>query len=154
MNTGGCIVPSKWGKAREYVQRYLPRLLAVAWAVWAAATAVAYIGNVPPQLEAVDGATLTPVWLLWSIAATALVVGVLVPTHASGTANDVARWLRIAGMMIISAELVIWSAAFFTDEPRGWVSGKNYLMLAVMALFSTWTIARDRAQGGVMRSAH
>lgn len=147
-------MPNKWAQTREYVQRYLPRLLAVAWAVWAAATAVAYMDKVPPQLEAVDGATLTPVWLLWSIAATALVVGVLVPTRASSTANDVARWMRIAGMMIISAELVIWSAAFFTDEPRGWVTGKNYLMLAAMALFSTWTIARDRAQGGVVRRAH
>ncbi|WP_042405683.1 hypothetical protein [Corynebacterium jeddahense] len=129
-----------------YVERYLPRLLAVAWAAWAAATAVAYVHLVPKQLEAVDGAIATPVWLLWAVAAVALLLGVLVPSRASDRATDWASWLRIIGMMIVTAELVIWSVAFFVDEPRGWVSGKNYAMLLVNALFSTWMIARERAR--------
>ena len=70
----------------------------------------------------------------------------LVPSRASDRSQEVARWLRVAGMVLIAAELVIWSAAFFVEQPRGWVSGKNYLLLGALALFSTWTIARDRAQ--------
>ena len=135
-----------WGRVSGWVQRYLPRFLATAWAVWAAATAVAYVDKVPPQLEAVDGALSAPVWALWSVAAGALVAGVLVPSAASSRAQDIARWARIIGMGIITAELVVWTAAFFVDQPRGWVSGKNYCMLALMSLFSTWTIARDRAR--------
>lgn len=140
-------MPSRWswGTVSGYVQRYLPRLLAIAWAAWAAATAVAYVDRVPPQLEAVDGAISAPVWVLWAVAATALVAGVLAPSHAPARAQSVARWLRIGGMVIITAELVVWTAAFFVDEPRGWVSGKNYAMLLAMSLFCTWTIARDRA---------
>lgn len=140
-----------WGRVSGWVQRYLPRFLAVAWAVWAAATAVAYVDMVPPQLEAVDGAISFPMWLLWSVAAAALLFGSLVPSSASDRARDVASWSRIIGMGIITAELVVWTAAFFVDQPRGWVSGKNYCMLALMAVFATWTIASDRAQSGVVR---
>ena len=57
-------------------------------------------------------------------------------------------------MGIVTAELVIWTIAFFFDQPRGWVTGKNYGMLALMAMFATWTIARDRAQSGVMPHGH
>ena len=135
-----------WGRISGWVQRYLPRFLATAWAAWATATAVAYIDLVPPQLEAVDGALSAPVWVLWSVAAGALVAGVLVPSAASPRAQDIARWLRIIGMGIITAELVVWTAAFFVDQPRGWVSGKNYLMLLINALFCTWTIAQSKAR--------
>jgi len=128
------------------VQRYLPRFLATAWAVFAAATAVAYIGVVPPQLEAVDGAISFPMWLLWSVAAAALLFGSLVPSGASERARDVARWSRIIGMGIITAELVIWTIAFFIDQPRGWVTGKNYAMLMVNTWVGVWIIARDRAR--------
>lgn len=141
-------MPIRWPKKRIIgcVQRYLPRFLATAWAAFAAATAVAYMDMVPPQLEAVDGATLTPVWALWFLAAGALLFGAFMPPNEQGEAYPVARWARIFGMAIIAAELVIWTAAFFMSQPRGWVTGKNYLMLAVSALFCTWTIARDKAR--------
>lgn len=138
---------SRRSKITGWVQRYLPRLLALAWAAWATSTTIAYLDKVPPQLEAVDGAISAPVWLLWAVAAVLLVAGVLVPSPAPDTAHTIARWSRIAGMTIITAELVVWTAAFFVDQPRGWVSGKNYAMLLVMALFCTWTIARDKARG-------
>lgn len=48
------------GKITGWVQRWLPRLLALVWAAWAAATAVAYIDMVPQQLAAVDGAISAP----------------------------------------------------------------------------------------------
>lgn len=137
---------SRWGRVSGWAQRYLPRFLAVAWAVFAAATAVAYVDKVPPQLESVDGAISVPMWLLWAAAASTLLFGALVPSGVSGRVRDVARWSRITGMGIITAELVIWAIVFFFDQPRGWVSGKNYCMLALMAIFSTWTIARDRAR--------
>ena len=142
-------MPNRWPKKRisGCVQRYLPRFLATAWAVFAAATAAAYIGVGPPQLEAVDGALSAPMWLLWAVAATALLFGSLVPSGASEHARDVARWSRIIGMGIIAAELTIWTIAFFVDQPRGWVSGKNYLMLLISALFCTWTIAQTKARG-------
>lgn len=135
------------GRITGYIQRYLPRFLAIAWAAWAAATAAAYLDLVPRQLAMVDSAVGTPVWLMWAVAAVALFLGVLVPSTASATAHDVARWSRIGGMMIIIAELVVWTVAFFAESPRGWVSGKNYLMLMIMAMYTTWTIARDRAGG-------
>lgn len=138
-----------------WVQRYLPRLLATVWAVWSAATAVAYVDMVPKQLEAVDDVIPLPVWTVWAAAAVLLALGVLVPSMVSDRSQEVARWMRIIGMTIIAAELVIWSVAFFVEQPRGWVSGKNYLLLAVLALFSTWTIARDRARiGQVMPRGH
>lgn len=142
-------MPIRWPKKKlsGYVQRYLPRFLATAWAAFAAATAIAYMTKVPPQLEAVDGAISAPVWLLWTVAAAALTLGVLVPSSASARVQDIARWSRILGMTIIIAELVIWTAAFFVDQPRGWVSGKNYLMLLINALFCTWTIAQTKARG-------
>ena len=139
------------GKITRGVQRWLPRLLSLAWAAWAAATSVAYVDMVPQQLEAVDGAINAPVWLLWAVSSALLVSGVLVPSCAPGTVHSIARWSRITGMTIITAELVVWTAAFFVDHPRGWVSGKNYAMLLVMALFCTWTIARDKARGKVVK---
>lgn len=129
-----------------WVQRRLPRLLAAVWAVWSAATAVAYVDMVPKQLSAVDDVIPLPVWTVWAVSAVLLALGVLVPSRASDRSQEIARWLRVAGMVLIAAELVIWSAAFFVEQPRGWVSGKNYLLLAGLALFSTWTIARDRAR--------
>lgn len=142
-----CIVPgSPREKVAGWLQSYLPRFLAVMWAAWAAATAFAYVGTVPNQLAAVDAAIPVPMWTLWSVAAVALALGVLVPSGAPNLVQNIARWLRIAGMVLIAAELVIWAFAFFADDPRGWVSGKNYLLLGAMALFSTWTIARDHAR--------
>ena len=141
-------MPNRWSREEVigWVQRCLPRLLAAVWAVWSAATAIAYVDMVPKQLAAVDDVIPLPVWTVWAAAAALLALGVLVPSVASDRSQEIARWMRIIGMTIIAAELVIWSAAFFVEQPRGWVSGKNYLLLAVLALFSTWTIARDRAQ--------
>lgn len=135
-----------WEHISGGVQRYLPRFLATAWAAFAAATAVAYIGIVPPQLKAVDGAISFPMWLLWAVAAAALLFGSLVPSGASDRARDVARWSRIIGMGIIAGELVIWTIAFFIDQPRGWVTGKNYAMLMINSLTAAWMVARDRAR--------
>lgn len=129
----------------QQVQRRLPRMLALGWALWCTATAVAYVEHVPPQLEAVDGALASPVWGLWAGAAVLLLLGSVVTSAAPPRVQNVARWLRITGMTITCATLIIWTVAFFMDEPRGWVTGKNYALLAIMAAVTTWTIARDEA---------
>lgn len=125
--------------------RRLPRLLALVWAAWCVATAVAYVHHVPEQLVAVDGAFKAPVWTVWAAAATLLVLGTLAPATSHAKVKDFSRWLRITGMSIAAAMLTMWTIAFCVAEPRGWVSGKNYALLALMALFTTWTIARDGA---------
>lgn len=132
-------------KVARQVQRRLPRMLALGWAVWCTATAAAYVRNVPPQLAAVDGVLSSPVWVLWAGAAVLLVLGSMVTSAAPARVQDVARWLRVTGMTITCATLIIWTVAFFVDEPRGWVTGKNYALLAIMAAVTTWTIARDEA---------
>lgn len=128
------------------VMRRLPRILAVVWGVWCVATAVAYVHHVPQQLAAVDSAVTAPVWAVWATAATLLIVGSLVPGASPPQVQNVSRWARIIGMAVACAMLIMWSAAFFVDEPRGWVSAKNYALLAVMAMVSSWIIARDSAK--------
>lgn len=128
------------------IMRRLPRILAVVWGVWCIATAVAYVHHVPQQLVAVDGAVSAPVWAVWATAATLLIVGSLAPGASPPQVQNLSRWVRIIGMAIACAMLILWSAAFFIDEPRGWVSAKNYSLLAVMAMVSSWIIARDSAK--------
>ncbi|MDK8242690.1 hypothetical protein [Corynebacterium coyleae] len=109
------------------------------------ATAVAYVDHVPPQLRSVDGAVSAPVWAVWATSAALLFFGVVAPSTSHAKVQNVSRWMRVTGMTIACAMLILWSVAFFIDQPRGWVSGKNYALLAVMALVATWTIARDGA---------
>ena len=130
----------------DRVMRRLPRILAVVWGIWCIATAVAYVHHVPQQLAAVDGAVAAPVWAVWATSATLLIIGVIAPGTSTPRVQNVSRWMRVTGMTIACAMLVLWSAAFFIDEPRGWVSAKNYALLAVMALVSSWIIARDSAE--------
>lgn len=132
-------------QCKELIQRRLPRLLAVAWTVWTVATAAAYIDRVPPQLAIVDAATAAPIWTIWATAAVVLTLGVIVPSRAPESAQDVARWLRISGMMIICATLIIWTIVFALEQPRGWVTAKNYALIALFAAYTSWTIARDEA---------
>ena len=132
-------------KTTKRVIRRLPRLLALVWSIWCVATAVAYVDHVPPQLRSVDGAVSAPVWAVWATAATLLFLGVVAPSTSHEKVQNVSRWMRVTGMTIACAMLILWSVAFFIDQPRGWVTGKNYALLAVMALVATWTIARDGA---------
>lgn len=126
--------------------RKLPRLLAVIWGVWAVGTAIAYIDHVPPQLAVIDGAVMAPVWGIWAISATLLIVGAVAPNSAPPVVQNVSRWARATGLAIVAAMLLLWAGAFFMDQPRGWVSGKNYALLGAMAMVSSWIIARDSAK--------
>ena len=128
------------------VMRKLPRLLAVIWGVWAIGTAIAYVDHVPPQLAVIDGAVAAPVWGIWATSATLLIIGAVAPNSAPPMVQNLSRWARITGLAIVAAMLLLWAGAFFMDHPRGWVSGKNYALLGVMAMVSSWIIARDSAK--------
>lgn len=130
----------------DRVMRRLPRILAVVWGIWCAATGVAYVHHVPQQLEAVDSAVGAPVWGIWATSATLLIVGSLAPGASPPQVQNISRWARIIGMTIACAMLILWSVAFFIDEPRGWVSAKNYALLGVMAMVTSWIIARDSTE--------
>ena len=139
---------SRW-KLR--ISTYLPRALSLAWAVWAVATAVAYMKRVPPQLIGVDDAINVKVWVLWLIAAFLLIAGVLAPTNVSVEIWEAARIVRVIGISLIVALLITWTVTFSLEGDRGWVSGKNYAMLTAMCVYSAWTIARDVASGRAVR---
>ena len=139
-------------QAARRLKRWLPRILTLIWALWCVATAVAYVHHVPEQLQTVDGAVKAPVWGIWATAAILLTVGALAPSTAPQHLQNTARWARIIGMTITCAMLILWAVAFCVAEPRGWVSGKNYALLAIMALVATWPIARDTvSHRGVIR---
>lgn len=130
-------------RCASMIQRWLPRLLALYWAKWAVQTTIAYVETVPPQLVGVDSVTPVPLWLIWIVPAIMLALGVAIPPKASARSQNVARGLRIGGTFLLSIGLIVWTAAFYLDPPRGWVSAKNYEALAVMVAFTSWFIARD-----------
>lgn len=139
---------SRW---KQRISTYLPRALSLVWAVWAVATAVAYMKRVPPQLVGVDDAINVKVWVLWLVAAFLLIAGVLAPINVSVEIWEAARIVRVIGISLIVALLITWTVTFSLEGDRGWVSGKNYAMLTAMCVYSAWTIARDVASGRVVR---
>lgn len=127
-----------------------PRVIALVWAAWAGATAYAYMGGAPPQLERIEAVLpFIEVWQLWAMSTVLLVVGSLIPGRAYSKLQDLSGWLRIIGLATIAGLLVMWAVEFFAaDASRGWVSGKNYILLALCALTHAWWIGRHRVPGG------
>lgn len=124
-----------------------PRIIALGWAAWAASTAWAYIDGAPPQLQRVENALHIEVWALWAVSAVMLFAGGTIP--ASGERlQSITGWLRGGGLALSAGLLGLWAVEFFiTDSTRGWVSGKNYLLLAACALSHSWWVGRHRAPG-------
>lgn len=134
----------------QNVQDWLASKLAIAicllWAIWDAATAVAYIDSSPPQLQRVENILHMPIWVVWAVATAFLVVGALIPAKRF---REVAIWTRGIGMAASSALLALWGLEFiFSDAERGWVSGKNYLMLGVNGLFFGYLVSRYSMREG------
>lgn len=128
--------------------RMSPRRVAAAWAVWAWATCIAYIGESPTALTPVS--VLLPTGRLsaaWAIVAVLLTVGAALP--ARDRMARVGRVLRSIGVVLLTAGLAAWSATYLLDSivdgGRMWVSGKNYLALTTAAIASSAFIARSRA---------
>lgn len=125
-----------------------PRIIALGWSAWAASTAWAYREGAPIQLQRLEGTLQVDVWVVWAISATLLLVGAIIPTRSEGKLQDLSGWLRGGGLALAAGLLGLWAVEFYlTDVSRGWVSGKNYLLLAVCALSHSWWIGRHRAPG-------
>lgn len=139
-----------WARgATSFVAVHLPRMISLAWALWVAPTAFAYIDGAPVQLQPAEAILMMPVWVVWALAAGLLALGAMVPPGASEAQLEVARWMRIIGLAIAAALLAMWGMAFFEAESaRGWVSAKNYLFMSLMALVSAYLAGRDRARVG------
>lgn len=134
-------------RAVALVATHLPRLIALAWAAWAAPTAYAYKDGAPVQLQSADELVLLPLWILWAVAAALLAAGALVPIGAGPRQVEAARWMRIAGLAICACLLSVWGVSFLDAEAaRGWVSAKNYIFMAFMALISAYLAGRDRVR--------
>lgn len=132
--------------ARSWVAPLAPRLLAAVWATWAAATGYAYRDGAPVQLATVEDILPVPLTVVWYAAAVALLAGALVPPQAGHRWTRLGSHLRGAGLVAVVALLGIWAAEFYTTGvERGWVTGKNYVLLALAGLTHAWWIGRDRA---------
>jgi len=68
-----------------------------------------------------------------------IVAGLLIPIKRYW---ELAIWTRGIGMVLSVILLALLGLEFiFSDTERGWVSGKNYLMLAVNGLFYGYLVS-------------
>lgn len=128
--------------------RMSPRCVAAAWAAWAWATCIAYLGESPTALSPVS--VLLPhghLSTVWAIVAVLLTAGAALP--ARNRLARVGRALRSIGVVLLTAGLAAWAATYLLDSivdgGRMWVSGKNYLALTGAAIASSAFIARSHA---------
>lgn len=135
-----------WGSIRAAVPATIPRGIALVWAVWGAGTAYAYVDGAPPQLSTVEDLLHMPLWIMWAVAAVMLFAGAAVPPKAGQRSQTIGTVLRGLGLAITAGLLGAWAVEFFTTtSDRGWVSGKNYALLAFCGLSHAWHIGRNRA---------
>ena len=120
-----------------------PRPASAIWAAWAWATAAAYWTTTPAQLDPVT--RLIPgehIFLAWAATATLLTLGATLPTALG-------RWCRVIGLAVATWLLVAWATAYiydaWTQQTRLWVSGKNYLFMAIAAMATSPIIGKYSA---------
>ena len=120
----------------------IPRLITLGWAGWAAATSYAYISGAPDHLLLVERIVHMPIWIMWAVIATILTIGSIIPPGLR--ISPIGSWMRIIGMALIAAAVMLWCWGFFiADWDRGWVSAKNYGLIAVAAAASSWITGRE-----------
>lgn len=139
-----------WPRLKAATGRALPRIKSLVWACFATSTAVAYHAKVPTQLVGIEHITPIPLWGLWGLAACLLAAGGLVPRRASPAAVKLARRMRSAGIAICAGLLMMWAITYLFEDGRYWVSGKNYLMLSILATIGAYTIGRDETSPPVV----
>lgn len=128
---------------RDRMGCWLPRIKALVWAIFSTSTAWAYWGKVPDQLADIEALTPIPLWAVWAIAVALLTLGAIVPPKAGPRSKTAARWMRSAGIALAAGLLMMWALTYLDGQGRYWVTGKNYLMLAVLGLIGAWTIGKD-----------
>lgn len=123
----------------------LPRLITAVWAGWCASTAYAYIDETPRVLQATQDFLHIEVWQAWAFTTVTLLLGTLAPPRGPRWLLWLGTVLRLGGMAMCAGLLLAWATEFFfTDMNRGWVTGKNYLMLAWMALLTALVVSVNR----------
>ena len=122
------------------------RCLSAVWAAYAGATSVAYIDREPGQLDAVMA--WLPVNLAWAWGAIALLltIGAALPLPIIGRGARLGRWCRTIGLAASSGMLLAFATSFMLSGARGWVSGKNYLLIALVAFAGSWLCGRDHGR--------
>lgn len=134
------------------LSRAAPRVAALIWAGYALTRVASYASTSPPQLKSIH--EILPLWIPWTVVATLLILGGLVPSNAGKRSKSLARGMRQWGSVISTMTLGIWAVAFLlADASRGWVSAVNYFMLTAFAVLSGWIMSREVAsvravQGG------
>lgn len=125
------------------------RAIAVVWAVWCVATALAYVDQTPETLMRTEEMLHVPIWIAWTSASGFLLLGAIIPPSDRDWVKRLGAMLRGIGMAIAAAMLALWGLEFMTgDMERGWVSGKNYLLLSMCALVSSWHVGKVTERSG------
>lgn len=125
------------------------RAIALVWAVWCVATALAYVDQTPETLARTEAMLHVPIWVAWASASVFLILGAIVPPSDREWVKRLGAMLRGIGMAISAGMLALWGLEFMTgDMDRGWVSGKNYLLLSMCALASSWYVGKVTEQSG------
>lgn len=119
-----------------------PHVISLAWAAWCWPTAFSYWHATPAQLDAVTRVVpADAVFWVWATAALLLTAGGVT------TARRVGRIMRIAGLAIAAGMLIMWGGAYLWEASasgsRMWVSAKNYLFMAAIAMGTATVVARD-----------
>lgn len=136
-------------RIKSWVGRYLAVGICLLWFVWDLSTAFAYIDNSPSQLHIIESFLPVQIWVVWLIASGFLLLGVLIPAKGSERRLDIVITLRSIGMGISALLLAAWGMGFIlSDSERGWVSGKNYLMMAVCVLILSYLVSRLSVREG------
>ncbi|WP_313546380.1 hypothetical protein [Corynebacterium sp.] len=137
-----------WAKTYEWLAGKQAIIMVLGWAVWDAATAVAYLDTSPPQLQTVESILHIPIWVVWAAVTALLVVGAFIPVKRGERWLDVAVWLRGVGLFLTAALLGGWAVEFILADGRGWVSGKNYLFMSFLGLHYVWIVVRYSVREG------
>lgn len=138
MTTGGRVVP--W-------PALIPRVMCLVWAIWSSATAYAYRWTTPDTLNSVEDILHFPIWIAWAVVSGVLVVGALIPPRVPRPVLYAGSTLRLVGMSLVGGLVTAWAFEFILDDSsRGWVSGKNYLLLAFCAVITAGTVAQNRLE--------
>lgn len=142
-------MPAMRAKIKAWLSGHLAILVCLHWFIWDAATAVAYLDAAPPQLQRIENFLHMPIWIVWAVVSALLLFGALVPVRLGERFRELAIWTRGLGMVLSVILLALWGLEFiFSDAERGWVSGKNYLMLAVNGLFFGYVVSRYSVREG------
>lgn len=136
-------------RIKGWVGRYTAVGICLLWFVWDVSTAFAYIDNSPTQLQLIESFLPVHIWVVWAIASGFLLFGVALPAKGSKRRLDVVIALRSIGMGITALLLAAWGMGFIlSDAERGWVSGKNYLIMAVCVLILSYLVSRLSVREG------